>query len=178
MSPTDHKASSGRVGNCSEGKGHHYQNPALCWVLFVGHSAKNSCWWTAATWPRDQSRRVTSCGGWHLGHKLVRGQDGAGRVTVRSRTGGTRVQDVGDAHAVCYSRWFGGWSSENNPRLHTKGFWPSLDSKLGGGGSSGNQRWHVASSRRVHQGEATSCGACGHQIKILRVGPFHLRLSG
>jgi hypothetical protein len=27
---------------------------------------------------------------------------------VRSRTGRTRVQDVGDTHAVHYSRWFGG----------------------------------------------------------------------
>jgi hypothetical protein len=26
---------------------------------------------------------------------------------TRSRTGGTRVRDVGDAHAARYSRWFG-----------------------------------------------------------------------
>jgi hypothetical protein len=29
-------------------------------------------------------------------------------LPARSRTGGTRVQDVGDTHAVHYSWWFGG----------------------------------------------------------------------
>jgi hypothetical protein len=33
MSPTDHKAASGRVGNCIKGEGHHYRNLALCRVL-------------------------------------------------------------------------------------------------------------------------------------------------
>jgi hypothetical protein len=40
-------------------------------------------------------------------------------------------------------------------------FRPSLDSKLGGGSSSGNWRLHMASSRMVHQGEVTSCAARG-----------------
>jgi hypothetical protein len=36
------------------------------------------------------------------------------------------------------------------------GFRSSMASKLGGGGSIGNQGQHVVSQRRVHQGEATS----------------------
>jgi hypothetical protein len=50
--------------------------------------------------------------------------------------------------------------------------------KLGGGGSGGNQRRHMSLSRRVRQGEATSCGAHDHQIEIPGVGPFCPRLSG
>jgi hypothetical protein len=61
---------------------------------------------------------------------------------------------------------------EKHPALRTTRFRPSLASKLDSGGFGGNQRHHMASSRRVHRGEATSCGACDRQIKILGVGPF------
>jgi hypothetical protein len=40
-------------------------------------------------------------------------------------------------------------------------------SKLDGGGSEGNQWRHVASQRRVRQGEVTSCGARGRRIRNL-----------
>jgi hypothetical protein len=47
-----------------------------------------------------------------------------------------------------------------------------------GCGSSGKWRLHMASSRRVHRGKATSCGVRAHQMHILGVGPFCLQLSG
>jgi hypothetical protein len=43
--------------------------------------------------------------------------------------------------------------------------------KFGGVGSGWNQRQHMASSRRVCQGEANLCGSYGRQIKITGVGP-------
>jgi hypothetical protein len=67
---------------------------------------------------------------------------------------------------------------EKHLALRTTGFRPRLDSNLGVGGFSGNQRRHVVSSQRVRQGEATSRGARGCQIKITGVGPFCPQLSG
>jgi hypothetical protein len=75
-------------------------------------------------------------------------------LPTQTRIDGTRVQNMGDTHVVHYSRCFGG-------------------ALLGGGGSGGNWRRHVASSRRVLRGEATSCGAHSGQINIQGVGPFY-----
>jgi hypothetical protein len=99
-------------------------------------------------------------------------------LPARSRTGWTHDHNMGDAHTVHYSRGFGSWTSKNHPVLQTTGFRPSLASKLGSDSSCGNRRQHVVSSWRVRWGEATSCGTCGCQIKILGVGPFRPRLSG
>jgi hypothetical protein len=66
-----------------------------------------------------------------------------------------------------------GWLNLKRPPSATDdGFLIGFGSKLGGGGTTGNRRWHVASLRRVCQGETTSCGAHGRQIKIPGIGPF------
>jgi hypothetical protein len=114
-------------------------------------------WWrtSAGTWPRGQSHRVTSLGGWHLGHALTRGCGGAGCV-------GSAVEDCWDTCPGRGGRTCGallGWSLKNHPTLRTSSCRSSLASELGGGDSGGNRRRHVVSSRRVRQGEATLCGA-------------------
>jgi hypothetical protein len=60
-------------------------------------------------------------------------------LPMRSRNGGICVQDVGDAHAVRYSWWFGGRLLKNHLALWKAGFRPSLASKLSGDSSDGNR---------------------------------------
>jgi hypothetical protein len=96
---------------------------------------------------------------------------------TQSRTGGTRVQDMGDTHgAIITVVW---WLILGNPPCAADGgFCRVWASKLGGDGSKGNWWHHVASQRRVLQSEATSCGACGRQIENLVVGLFRPCRSG
>jgi hypothetical protein len=132
-----------------------------------------SCQWTRSGEGRAlglDSRRVTSRGGWHLGHALAQGRGGASRV-IRAVPGLARHM-LGNTHAVWYSRGFSGWSSKKHLMLRTAGFRSSLASKLDGGSSSRNWWWHMVSQRRVRQGEATSWGARGYWIKNPEVGPF------
>jgi hypothetical protein len=89
------------------------------------------------------------------------------------RTDRTHVQDMGDTHVLVLLAVVWWLILEKPPSATEGGFSIEFSLKLGGGGSVGNQRRHVASSRRVHRGEATLCGACGRQIKFPRVDPFH-----
>jgi hypothetical protein len=130
-------------------------------------------WWmtSAETWPRDQCHRVTSCGGWHLGHALAWGRGRASLVASAVEDwGDTCLGRGGRAHgALLAVVWW--LILEKLPSATDDGFRPSLASKLSGN-SGGNQRRHVASSRRVCQDEATSCIVHGRQIKIPGFCPF------
>jgi hypothetical protein len=128
------------------------------------------------TWLRDQSRRVTSRGGGHLGQTLAWGHGGANRVDGADEDCRTCVRTWG-THMWGATR--GGLVVEPQKTTSaTDGFCWVWASKLGGGGSVGNRRRHMVSSRRVRRGEAISCRACGHQIKFPGVGPFRPRLNG
>jgi hypothetical protein len=94
-------------------------------------------------------------------------------LLVRSRTGRTCGQDVG-ARTRCDTHNGLVVEPQNHPSLWMVGFRSSLASKLGGGSSGGNQWHHVSSKQMVRQGKATWCGAHGHRIESLGVGPFRL----
>jgi hypothetical protein len=105
-------------------------------------------WWmtSAVTWPRDQCHRVTSRGGWHLGHALTWGRGGAGLVaSIVEDWGDTCLGRGGRTHTVRYSLWFGGWSSKNHPALQTTGFdrvWPQNSVAILAGIRDGTWRHH------------------------------------
>jgi hypothetical protein len=121
--------------------------------------------WRASvvSWLTDRNSRVTNRGSWHVGHTLAWGRGGVDRVVdVVEDSWNTRLV-VDDTHAVRYSRGFDGMGLKTTQYYR----WQVLLS-LGL-----KTLWrHVASQQRVHQGEATSCGAHGRWIKNPGVGPF------
>jgi hypothetical protein len=123
---------------------------------------------SAGTWLRNWRSRVTSHSGWHLGHAHAWARGKADRVAGAVEDWRDRGPGCEGAHMWCYSRRFQRLS------LKTTNCWflLSLGLKLGGAGSGGNRRRHVASSWRVHRGETTSCGTCGRQINLPGVGPI------
>jgi hypothetical protein len=129
---------------------------------------------STGTWPTGQSHRLTRRDGWHLGHTPKQGCRGALRVDgVVEDWWDTCTGHGGRGRGVKLMGFW--WSSLEKPPSSTDdefSIWSSLASKLVGGSFGGNRRRHVASSWRVHRGEATSCGARGCQINIPGVGPF------
>jgi hypothetical protein len=130
------------------------------------------------TWPRDHSHRVTSRGGWHLGHTRAREHGRANCIT-------DAVEDWQDTCPRRGGRTRGALFTvvmvvepRKPPSATGGGFCWVWAAKLSGGGSGGNRRWHMASSWRVRRGKTTSCGARVRQIKIPRVGPFRPWISG
>jgi hypothetical protein len=126
------------------------------------------------TWSRDRRSRVTSHGGWHLGHALAWEHGRVDRVT-------DAVEDWRDTcppHGGHACSALLTMVSVVEPQHHLAAGFVEFGPQTRWCCSGDNLRRHVASSQRVPQGEATSCGAHGYQIKIPRVGPFCLQLSG
>jgi hypothetical protein len=126
---------------------------------------------SVGSWLTYRSRGVTSRGGWQLVHIIARGHGGVDCVAGMFKDWWDTRLYVGmrtrcDTHVglVVYA--------SKPPSTTYGGFYWVWTSKLGDGGSRGNYWWHVASQQRVHQGEATSCEACGRRIENLGVGLF------
>jgi hypothetical protein len=82
---------------------------------------------SAGTWPRDQGRRVTSRGGWHLGHTLTWGCDEASHLVGTVEDWWNTCQGRGGAHTVLYSRQFRWLSLKTTQRYGWQVFnwvWP------------------------------------------------------
>jgi hypothetical protein len=131
-------------------------------------------WWRASvgSWLMDQSIRVTSRGGWHLGHALARGLGGVDRVSsVVENWRDTRlvVEDVQRGAVLTTSLVV--WASKLPSATDGKFCWVWA-SKLDSDGSRGNRWRHVAWTRRVRQGEASPREGRGRRIKNLGVDPF------